>query len=361
MYKKLVCLNKSCPDNQKANGGAIIRKGSYKRNGVKTQRFQCKTCKQTFSTHTDNPQNKLHNHEILKDIFERYTNGYSVSNLSQDLKLDKKTILKCIKFIGTQCRLYHYELLNTGFLSTDKIFFDEMESYIHSKVYPVSIGLAVDVQYSKIIDIATAEIKLKGALKKKVKKDLNGNLPDKILLRPNNSPMMLDGLMKNIKKAIRPNGFIYSDKKKTYKFLVNKYLDKSITYQPEKSRTSITDSSIPLELGRFSSVCNHIRNHTSRMGRRSFITSKKKIMLDQHLFMVIARYNEYDFKTLINFKENNPHFFDNHWQTLKRKKVIRLAHQKAKLEKQQAREQKAIAFLAMVLFYQKPQLLAEAS
>lgn len=62
--------------------------------------------------------------------------------LVEELHLDKKTVLRAIHFLGEKCRTYHQELLNMGFLATDKIQFDEVEGYIHSKIYPVSIGSA---------------------------------------------------------------------------------------------------------------------------------------------------------------------------------------------------------------------------
>ena len=115
-----------------------------------------------------------------------------------------------IKFLSDKVRVYHHELLATGLLNTDKVYFDEMESFIHSKVYPVSIGVAMDDRYKRIIDIQVAEIKLKGRLKEKLEKEW-GSLPPKIENSPNYSLQMLIELMKSVKKAIAPKGFLYSD------------------------------------------------------------------------------------------------------------------------------------------------------
>ena len=81
-----------------------------------------------------------------------------------------------IEYLADKCRVYYFELLDSGFLTTDRIYFDEMETFEHSKAYPVSAGLAADTKYNRIIDKRVAEIKLKGALKKKVIATCNGGL-----------------------------------------------------------------------------------------------------------------------------------------------------------------------------------------
>ncbi len=99
---------------------------------------------------------------------------------------------------------------------THKIYFDEMESYIHSKVYPLNLELAVDAQYKQILDIRVAEIKPKDALKRKVLLDYKGDLSPKITNRTNNSRAMLIGLLGSINKSLRINGILYSDVNRAY-------------------------------------------------------------------------------------------------------------------------------------------------
>jgi transposase-like protein len=255
MYILPKCQNSSCLYHGKHDPSIVIKKGQDKRkHGKPVQRYQCKACGHKF-TSASLTDNHFHKPELLKEIFLRYTSGYSISRLSEELEIHKETVLKAIEYLGEKCKTYHYELMRTGFLNTDKIFFDEMESYIHSKVYPVSLGLAVDVQYKRIIDIRVAEIRLKGALKKKVLDDCNGVLPAKIARRPNNAPAMMLELMKSINMTLRPPaGELFSDSKRAYITLVRNNLPAWVDYKPEKSRTKLQDHSDPQALGRFNEI-----------------------------------------------------------------------------------------------------------
>lgn len=225
-----------------------------------------------------------------------------------------------IEYLAEKCRTYHLELLESGFLSTDKIYFDEMETFEHSKVYPVSVGLAVDTRYKRIIDIQIAEIKLKGRLKEKIIKE-NGFLPTKIKNRPNNSPAMLDELIISIKQAIIPTGFLFSDFKKTYPALVAKWLP-TARYVQELSKIKLKKSKDKQSLGRFRSVCAYLRTYTGTMGRRKLNTAKTMKSLSEHFYLMIARYNKYDLNEILKFGVVQGDFYEDEW--VRRKELKRL-------------------------------------
>jgi hypothetical protein len=228
-----------------------------------------------------------------------------------------------IKFLSDKVRTYHHELLATGFLNTDKIYFDEMESFIHSKVYPVSIGVAMDVRYKRIIDIQVAEIKLKGRLKEKLEKQW-GSLPPKIDSRPNNSPQMLIELMKSVKKSISPKGFVYSDEKKTYPALVKNNLPPTITFIQELSKVEIKKSVDRQGLGRFRSLCAYLRTYLGTMGRRKLNTAKSLESLADHFYLMIARYNKYDLNEILKFKVVQGDFYENEWEKRKQMRDLKI-------------------------------------
>lgn len=322
MYIKPVCQNKNCFYHQNPSQSMIIKKGQDKRKTKTVQRYQCKACGKQFTTSALSPES-FHNPELLKEIFLRYTSGYTVSRLSEELGVCKNTVLKMIKFLSQQSKKYHHELLASGFLSTDKIYFDEMESFIHSKVYPVSIGLAVDVCYKRIIDFQVAEIKLKGRLKEKLENQW-GSLPPKIANRTNNAPQMLLQLMNSIKKALNPNGYLYSDEKKSYPTLVKNSLPKTIHFTQELSKIELKKSVDRQGLGRFRSTCASIRTYLGTMGRRKLNTTKSIESLAGHLYLMIVRHNKYDLNEVINFNNTQQDFYEREWQTRIQRKKLRM-------------------------------------
>lgn len=299
----------------------IIKKGQDKRKNKTVQRYQCKACGLQFTSASLAPES-FHKPELLKEIFLRYTSGYSVSRLCEELNISKSTTLKMIKFLATKTRDYHLELLSSGFLSTDKIYFDEMESFIHSKVYPVSIGIAVDVHYKKIIDIQISEIKVKGRLKNKLLKQW-GSLPPRIACRPNNSAQMLIRLMKSINQALKLNGSVFSDEKKTYPQLVLNHLHPTTIFTQELSKTTFQNSVDSKGLGRFRSVCAYLRTYLGTMGRRKLNTAKSMASLSDHLYLMIARYNKYDLNEVLKFGVIQGDFYENEWARRKELKKLK--------------------------------------
>ncbi len=324
MYILPKCQNTTCLYHNNQDPSMIIKRGKdHRKNGKPVQRYQCKACGTQF-TSASLTDNNFHKPELLKEIFLRYTSGYSVSRLSQELGISKNTALKMISFLSEKCRAYHFELLDSGFFSTDKIYFDEMESFEHSKVYPVSIGVAVDCRYKRIIDIRVSEIRLKGALKKKVIKDLNGYLPPKIANRPNNAPLMLNALMKSVKKSLIPSGFLFSDDKRYYSTLVATTLPPTVRFVQELSRTKLKKSKDPQGLGRFRSVCAYLRTYTGTMGRRKLNTAKTMKSLSDHFYLMIARYNKYDLNEVLKLGVVQGDFYENEWAKRKQMKELKV-------------------------------------
>lgn len=312
MYIRPKCQNSACFYHKNPDASTLIKKGKDKRKkGRPVQRYQCKACGEQF-TSASLIDNSFHKPELLKEIFIRYTSGYSVSKLSQELGICKSTTLKMIEYLAEKCRAYHFELLDSGFLTTDKIYFDEMETFEHSKVYPVSVGLAVDTRYKRIIDIRVAEIKLKGRLKLKILKK-NGFLPPKISNRPNNAPAMLTELMTSIRKCLKPSGFLFSDMKMSYPDLVSKTLPKTVRYARELSKTELEQSKDQQSLGRFRSVCAYLRTYMGTMGRRKLNTAKNMKSLSDHFYLMIARYNKYDLNEVLKLGVVQGDFYEDEW------------------------------------------------
>lgn len=300
MYSPILkCSNETCSNHLSPIKTLFVKKGKGKGLGGKDyQRYQCKLCKATFSTRSLNWMGDFRKPELVKQVFTLYTSGCSIRRMAIDLKTTKATIANIIKTLADKCNDYHKEYVANGFIDTDLVFFDEMESFEHSKALPVSIGLAVDIRSKKIIDARVAEIKCKGRLKVNINKII-GMLPTHYATRQNHSPQMRFEVMRQVRKCLRDGGTIITDDKRAYITLVKGVFLNKVLHIHIASRTSLKLHPNPQALGRFNSVCANIRAYMSRMGRRTLITSKKKEMLQAHLWMFIARYNGYDIDEIL--------------------------------------------------------------
>lgn len=280
-------------------------------NGQTYQRYMCKGCGTTFSGRTLSYHGDFRRPELIEEVFTRYTSGYSIRKLAEDLNCDRETVSKIIKYLGEKIKAYHYEYISCGLLQTPVVVFDEMESFIHSKALPVSIGLAVCGQSGFIIDIGVAEIKMKGALKKK----LSGKtLSSRYRNRPNNSPQMRSLVFKNMRKCLTRDGLVITDAKPTYLKQVVAEIPFA-THIPVISRARSTRANrvvvlnpYPNAMTRLNSMASQFRTYLSRLGRRTLITSKKKEFLEYQMWLFVA-YKQYDLKTILMSESLNKNEF----------------------------------------------------
>lgn len=347
MYIQPRCQNKDCQYHQNPDPDMLIKKGKDKRKNKTVQRYQCKSCGQQF-TSSALQDVSFHNPELLYEIYLRLTSGYTVARLCEELGVSKTTTLKMIQYLGKKCREYHQNLLDTGFLTTNKIYFDEMMTHIHGKSYPVSIGLAVDVKYKRIIDIKIAETWLRGKLPAKIIKE-KGSLPEAVANHPNNTAQMLEDLMTSIRKSLTPLGFVYSDKWSSYANTVERCLPKNIFYIQEASKTDLNKSVDKQGLGRFRSICAYLRSNIGPIARRSLNTAKTTESLEDHFYIAIARYNKYDLYEVLQTGNIQEDFFERQWRIkkeLKQLKVFIAIATYSKFLKNQKRIEKLKATLA---------------
>ncbi len=159
MNQLLKCPNKKCKYHAQPERKMFKGKGTHQRNGKEVQRYQCRACGRSFCQNSIGVSTYFRKDvDLVKDIFTRYTSGYTLANLSRDLHISKKTALRYLEELAGLCRRYHQAYLSHGFLRTRFVFLDEMETFVISKKYPYSISLAVDTGYNRIICAYTHEI-----------------------------------------------------------------------------------------------------------------------------------------------------------------------------------------------------------
>lgn len=304
MNLNLKCSNESCLYHSSPLKTMFVKKGKgLGFNGQAYQRYMCKACGTTFSGRSLSYHSDFKRPELIEEVFTRYTSGYSIRKLAIDLKCNRETVSKIIQYLGEKIKAYHYEYISCGLFQTPVIAFDEMESFIHSKALPVSIGLAVCGQSGFIIDIGVAEIKMKGALKKKLSKRKKP-LPARYYTRPNNAPQMRTEVFKNIRKCLMPRGHVITDAKPTYLIQVSNEVPNCIHIpvisrkKSKKASKSTIVNPYPSAINQLNSVASQFRTYLSRLGRRTIITSKKKEFLEYQMWLFVA-YKQYDLKTIL--------------------------------------------------------------
>ena len=166
--------------------------------------------------------------------------------------------------------------------------FDDLITYEHTKMKPLTVSLAIDKDSRAILGAEVSRIPAFGHLAKRSKK--------KYGYRVNNHEKGLMRLFEKTYKCIDKNALVKSDKHKTYPKFVTKYLP-SVDYRTyEGGRSSVAGLG---ELKRKSydpifhlnHTCAMLRDSLKVLTRRTWCSVKRVDRLQQQLNIFIAYYN----------------------------------------------------------------------
>ncbi len=154
-----------CKTESSRSSKSIIKKGYYTANSQKTPRYFCKACSTYFSNRSTRLKGQKRP-ELNQRIYDLYSSGLTINRLAIVLKCSKNTIKSKITWLSELIETYHQKLILSGAFISNIILFDEMETYEHTKLKPLSVPLAVNGE-GKVIDIKVASMKAKGHISKK--------------------------------------------------------------------------------------------------------------------------------------------------------------------------------------------------
>lgn len=306
----------------------VIKKGKLylKADRTYVQRYQCIICKKNFINRNKierKPNEKLYS--TRKDVAELYCRGMSLRDISKTLKVSRTTVMSKLDLVSNEIENKLRDYANFNFNShhednykrTPIIVFDEMETYEHTKLKPLSITIAYDVINKKIVDIQVATFFPKGRFVSELKKKPHLRIKYEIAKRQrdDNRTETTKNVLNNVKKYLEGNSntplFITDGKAgyvsilrevfKTYRHEViisREVVENFIKYD----KYGISHKHIK-EKASLDSVCAIMRAKLSRLRRDSFIHTKKIINLQKNLFLFMDYWNN-------NHQQNQSSIFD---------------------------------------------------
>lgn len=175
-------------------------------------------------------------------------------------------------------------------MKTDKIVFDEMETYEHTKLKPLSVPLAVCGRTGKILDIGVAEMNCKGHLAKRSQQLYGFRKDDRMKVGAD--------ILKTVKYAVGENTknvTVYTDAKPAYSTLVKGVMPKArhVAQVAGRQEQENKPKDAWNDLWWLNHTAARIRADLSRMSRKTWVTTKKPKELWRHLYLFIAFVNGY--------------------------------------------------------------------
>lgn len=267
--------------------GSFIRQSDLSRQ----KRYRCLGCKKTFSDASRNlcfGQKKRH---LNPNIFEAFASGVSQRRLTKILRVNRKTIVRKFIFLGLVAdRIICIE--RKLFPPVKEMQFDDLETFEHSKLKPLSVTMAVEKNTRRILGFSVARMPAKGLLVKRSLKKYGRRSDERKYFR--------DRLFKEIRECLAPAVVIESDSNPHYLQSVKKHFPEA-QYLQYLGRRGCVVGQGELKSGGFDPLfsLNHsfamLRANINRLFRRTWNTTKKPEMLALH----IAIYSLYHNKSLI--------------------------------------------------------------
>ncbi len=270
-------------------GPNIVRYGRYYRSSDSRwiQRFRCTQCGRHYSSASSDPcyrQNKRRLNYQLKKLF---TSGVSMREAARLFKISRTTVSRKMIFLGLQAQAWQREFQKSTQIA--ELQFDDMESFEHTKMKPLSITLAVQKRTRLILGFKVAKMPAKGLLAKRARK--------KYGLRVDERKKKRRELFEEIKYCLHPQSLIESDQNPHYKPDVRHYFP-SCFHKTYKGRRGCVVGQGELKSGGWDPLfsLNHtyamLRANMNRLFRRTWCTTKNPKMLSMHIAIYCQHHNQ---------------------------------------------------------------------
>lgn len=269
----------------------VVRLGFFKRKSdLTTQtRFYCKICEKSFSTASFHPCYNQKKRQINPTVTQLLVSGISQRRLALVLKVNRKTVVRKLVFLGLQAYKIN-KLERNRYLKAHEIEFDDLETFEHTKLKPVSVTMAVEAKTRKILGFRVARMPAKGLLVKRSLKKYGYRADERKLAR--------ESLFEDLRHCVLDDALIKSDENPHYPSTVRKYFPNAI-HDCYRGRRGCVTGQGELKSGGFDPLfsLNHsfamLRANINRLFRRTWNTTKKPGYLALHIELYVLYHNQF--------------------------------------------------------------------
>jgi hypothetical protein len=231
---------------------------------------------------------RQHKPYVNDPIMKLLCSGVSLRRTAKLTGVCKGTAARKLAWLADQSRAAHQEFLQRAGARTSYVQFDEMETYEHSKLKPLSIALAVRAKNGDILDAQVATMNCHG-WKARLSRRIYGS-------RQDTRPDACRRVMETVRSVSKPTMTVASDSRKTYPKIIHRVMPQA-QLKPILSRAKML-SLAGAEKGfdplfRLNHTAAKLRADIARLARRTWSASKKAECLQDHLMLYIAYNNGY--------------------------------------------------------------------
>ena len=252
------------------------------------QCYRCRTCGKSFSSATYQDcyrQKKRQKNLILRRLL---CSGVSQRRCAKILHLNRKTVVVKFLFLSLQAEFF-FRKFNFQQALAHTVEFDDLETFEHTKLKPLSVTLAVEFETRRILGVEVSIMAAKGTTAEKSRKRYGPRLDERRHGR--------DRLFRYLKPVVRENVVLKSDENPYYPPDVKRHFPDSTHLQYKGQRGSTTGQG-ELKRVRFDPLfslnhtCAMLRANINRLFRKTWCTTKRADRLYHHLVLYAQYHNE---------------------------------------------------------------------
>jgi transposase-like protein len=277
-----------CPSGR-CLGSRCSKKGYFKTkwNAQPVARYRCARCGRYFSSHTFRKSFGQKRPDLNDKVFQLYASGMTQRRMAIVLGVNRKTIVRKFLFVSGLARKEHERRIGFGDIKTTQVQFDEMESFEHTRLKPLTIAVAVRAKSGEIIDLRVETLSYKGPLA--------GLAFKKYGPRKNNAAKAVGKVLSTVALCTTARSLITTDSHPSYPKLVTKWLPLAVHKKSKRCPPVLATSrrNPHDELYTLNYSIAKIRNDLSRLSRKTWVTTKKPERLQAHLDLYMAWNNRY--------------------------------------------------------------------
>ena len=268
------------------------KSGFFKRarDRKKIQRFICLDCKKSFSNAANSIFYRSRKPFVFQKLYWLLSNNSTLRRSALSISVSRPTIRRYFLMLGSHCMKELNREISQHTNSIKQIQFDDIETFEHSKMKPLSITLAVENKSRFILGFSVSEIPARGRFAKRSR--------EKYGERKNCRDIALDSLLEKLTHVVTPDASIWTDKCSSYPKAIKKHFPNA-RHVATKGRKAAAIGQGELKTGGFDPLfsINHtaamLRATISRLFRRTWNTTKKMERLFCHLLIYSHFHNKF--------------------------------------------------------------------
>lgn len=269
--------------------GRTIKKGFYCRVADKkrVQRYECCICHKCFSEQTYRYDYRLRKRRINQLVFRLLAKGNSQRGCAQILEVDAQTIGRRLERFGEVSKK---ELeLTRKMITANHVLFDEMESFEHTKLKPLTLPIAVEHKTRKILSLEVGQIAAKGPLAVPSRQ--------KYGRRSCQRKKVITKVLSELESCLSSNATISTDESQHYRVPIRKQFP-SILHKAYKGKRGAVIGQGEMKKIGYDPLfyLNHtyamIRDNIKRLARKTWCTTKKVCNLKNILYLYSNYHNQ---------------------------------------------------------------------